>query len=66
MEHARPLEEDFTRAMYAERAAWLAVANRLPGSPEFDAALWQRWVAAAHKLMIQPSNRATGPGATLR
>lgn len=66
MEDARPLEEDFTRAMYAERAAWLAVANRLPGSPGFDPALWQRWVSAAHKLSTQPSIRTTGPGAPLR
>lgn len=66
MEDARPQEEDFTRAMYAERAAWLAVANRLPGSPEFDPALWQRWVLAAHKLTIQPAIRTTEPGATAR
>jgi hypothetical protein len=43
--------EEFVRAMYAERAAWFAVANKPPGAPGHDPMLWQRWVAAVQSLI---------------
>jgi hypothetical protein len=49
MDSTRP-PEDVTRAMYAEREAWLAVAKRLPGTPDYDPALWNQWLTAAGRL----------------
>jgi hypothetical protein len=43
-----PLDQ-FARAVIAERAAWEAVRNRLPGSPTFSPALWAMWRAAVEE-----------------
>jgi len=48
--------DEFVRAMYAERAAWFAVANQPPGAPGHDPLLWAHWVAAV-QLLITVSQR---------
>jgi hypothetical protein len=57
MEGNRP-PEDVTRAMYAEREAWLAVAKKLPGTANYDPVLWNQWLTAAGKLTSAPGTRS--------
>lgn len=35
--------EEYAAAMAAEKAAWEAVKDRLPGTPRYDLALWENW-----------------------
>ena len=46
--HPDPHEE-LTAAIAAERAAWARVQGRLPGTTDFDAALWQQWQHAVQR-----------------
>jgi hypothetical protein len=46
--------QHFVKAMFAERAAWFAVANRLPGSSNYDPVFWNEWVAAVQVLIAVP------------
>lgn len=41
--------DQYARAVSAERAAWEAVRQRLPGSPAFSPALWAVWRAAVEE-----------------
>ena len=43
--------DDVLRAVQAERTAWQAVAQRLPGSPGHDPLLWAHWMDAARSLI---------------
>ncbi|NML44198.1 hypothetical protein HHL11_10590 [Ramlibacter sp. G-1-2-2] len=45
---ANPFEEHFA-AVAAERAAWDAARNRMPGMPEFDHETWEAWCTAVRR-----------------
>ncbi len=48
-----PSVHDFYRAaVTAERTAWDAVRDKLPGSPEFDEEKWKSW-RGAMSLVVQ-------------
>lgn len=55
----------YAKALDAERAAWEKVKDALPGTPGFDAALWQQWrdclEASAKALAVRDNDRAA-PG----
>jgi hypothetical protein len=60
----QPLDE-LGAAIEAERAAWRAVRDHLPGTPGHDPQLWEAWRAAmrrceeARKVLAQQRQRAT-------
>jgi CelD/BcsL family acetyltransferase involved in cellulose biosynthesis len=39
--------EEYAQAMAAERAAWEAVRDKLPGTPTYSPELWKKWREAA-------------------
>lgn len=39
----RSAERLYSQAIGAEKAAWELARNRLPGTSEFDAAVWSEW-----------------------
>ena len=39
----RSLYEAYAHAKAAEKAAWEAVKDRLPGTPDYSDELWQAW-----------------------
>ena len=43
------LNEELLAAIAAERAAWSAVKESLPGTPSHDAEAWQAWRAAVER-----------------
>jgi hypothetical protein len=48
----------YAEAIAAENAAWVAVKDRLPGSADFDQALWLRWQeAVAASDLIRTTGR---------
>jgi hypothetical protein len=50
-------DQDYLRAMQAEREAWLAVADKLPGTPGYDPELWAKWRAASRNSSISAGAR---------
>ena len=47
MQHSA--QDELAAAIAAERAAWAKVKDKLPGSPGYDAALWEAWRVAANR-----------------
>ena len=45
----RDLQQELAAAIAAERSAWSAVKDRLPGSPSHDASLWHAWRATVQR-----------------
>lgn len=46
-------QDELAAAIAEERAAWARVKDNLPGSPGYDAALWEHWretVSRCHAL----------------
>lgn len=42
--------EQYANAVAAERAAWLAVQDRLPSTPTYSPELWEQWRQAAAQV----------------
>jgi hypothetical protein len=40
-------QEKYAAAIAAERAAWNAVRDKLPGTPAYSSELWKTWREAA-------------------
>jgi hypothetical protein len=60
-------QEELAAAIAAERDAWARVKDKLPGSPGYDAALWEHWretVSRCHavraSLRAPPAGGADG------
>jgi hypothetical protein len=56
--------DELAIAVEAESSAWRAVKNRLPGAPQFDPALWGRWLAAVQRCRSLRASAHAHPEAT--
>jgi hypothetical protein len=41
--------EELSAAIAAERAAWSRVKDQLPGTPDYNEALWQAWQGSVQR-----------------
>jgi len=60
-------QEELAAAIAAERAAWARVKDKLPGSPGYDAALWDHWretVSRCHAARASLRTAAAADGAS--
>ena len=60
------LAQEFRAAVEAEKAAWANLRGHLPGSPEFDPALWAEWQRAVQLADVARQQARQTPAASGR